>query len=71
MQVMVLGGAGGSHHKLTCPQQGESAYTCCCALQDSSPTPCADALQISHRTRWLVTHDWLRNAVFGRNISDI
>ncbi|KAL4447854.1 hypothetical protein ABPG75_005073 [Micractinium tetrahymenae] len=28
-------------------------------------------MQISHRTRWLVTHDWLRAALFGRNISNI
>ena len=28
-------------------------------------------MQVSHRTRWLVTLDWLRNSLFGRNLSDI
>ena len=31
----------------------------------------ASALQISPRTRWLVMHDWIRAALFGRNISDV
>ncbi|KAL4442460.1 hypothetical protein ABPG77_005044 [Micractinium sp. CCAP 211/92] len=28
-------------------------------------------MQISPRTRWLVLHDWVRAALFGRNVSDI
>lgn len=46
-------------------------HSCPSSHYVAAPLPLARALQISHRTRWLVTHDWLRNAVFGRNISNI